>query len=163
MRTFVNAWVLSLLLLVAGCVTSGFRGSTIPPYPAGWQEEGGACIGQVLGNEHVCDYSIGIMEKASRRIMYLGKRVMTDADSGESRWHILDTMPYPQAPTGYQVVFGRCEFQGQKDGRFIAVVKTIDAEWFTTVHAAYRANLQEARFEKTSTEGIRCRNGGWGL
>lgn len=143
------------MLLAGACVAGGLTGTSVPPVPTGWKDQGGACISG-------CDYSIGVLEKSDQLILYIGKSV-TRIDPKKARWLITDQMPYPKTPSGFEVVYSLCERNGNPDETIIAVVKTIDAEWYTTVRFAYRANPSTGRFEKISTKGVRCLNDGWGV
>jgi len=158
MKAIARIWGASLMLLAGVCTANDITGTFVPTYPEGWKDHGGACIG--LDNR--CDYSIGVLEKDKQLILYFGKSAPR-SDPKKARWLITDQMPYPKAPAGFQVVYGDCERDGRPDKTIIAVVKTTDTEWYTTVHFAYRANLNTGRFEKTPINGIRCINIGWGL
>ena len=156
------AGILGLLLLAGTCVAGNLKGIIVPPFPDGLKDQGGACIAGSLGIEKICDYSIGVVEKDNHLVLYFGKSA-PHTDPKKARWLVTDQMPYPEAPTGFQVVYGLCEKNKKPDQTIIAVVKTSDTEWYTVVRAAYKANLDTGRFEKTSNKGLRCGNEGWGI
>jgi hypothetical protein len=156
------AGILSLMLLAGACVAGDLIGTIVPPFPDGWKDKGGACIGGSLGIEKSCEYSIGVVEGANHLVLYFGKSEPR-TDPKKARWLVTDQMPYPEAPPGFQVVYGLCERNGIADETIIAIVKTTDNEWYTIVRSAYRVNLDTSRFEKTSVKGIRCSNEGWGV
>ena len=145
----------SLVLLASTSSADNLIGKTIPPYPDAWQEEGGACLLN-------CKYSLGVLIKGQQRLFYLGKASPLSTAS-EPRWQVLDTMPYPAAPEGYELVYSACEHQGTPDPSLIALVKTADAEWLDQVRFVYKANINQGVFETMSTAGVRCQNIGWGV
>lgn len=155
MSFYPKSLTLALFLLANPCTADNLVGTTVPPYPHQWQEEGGSCI------ISACDYSLGVLKKANQRLFYFGKNV--DHTSRIAHWQVLDQMPYPEAPTGYEVVYAACERDGQADSSIIAVVQSSDSEWLNKVRFAYRANPETEQFETLSTQGIRCENVGWGV
>ena len=156
------ARILGLMLLAGACVAGDLTGTIVPPFPDGWKYQGGACVASSLGIERSCDYSIGVVEKDNHLVLYFGKSAPR-IDPKKARWLVSDQMPYPEAPSGFHVVYGLCERNGKPDETIIAIVKTTDTEWSTVVRSAYRANLDTGRFEKTYIKGLRCRNEGWGV
>lgn len=162
MRAIARILGLGLMALASACVANDITGTIVPPFPEGWKDHGGACISSSLGPNNNCDYSIGVLERPGQLILYIGKSAPR-IDPKKARWLVTDQMPYPKAPTGFQVVYSFCERDGKPDETIIAIVKTTDTEWYTTVRLAYRANLSTGRFEKTSTKGVRCLNEGWGV
>lgn len=145
----------SLLFLASISSADHLIGKTIPPYTNAWQEEGGACLLN-------CNYNLGVLIKGQERLFYLGKTSPQSTDS-EPRWQVLDTMPYLEAPDGYELVYSACEHQGTPDPSLIALVKTVDAEWLDQVRFVYKANINKGVFETMSTAGVRCQNIGWGV
>lgn len=154
-RMHTSALAFSLVLLASPSLANNLIGKTIPPYPSGWQEEGGACLLN-------CNYSLGVLIKAQQRLLYLGKN-SPQSTASDPRWQVLDTMPYPEPPEGYELVYSACEHQGIPDPSLIALVKIADDEWLDQVRFAYKANINKGRFETISTQGVRCQNIGWGL
>jgi len=151
-----------LVLIANACLAGDITGSIVPPFPEGWKDQGGACIGSSLGHDKICEYSIGVVEEGSQLVLYIGKSAPR-IDPKKARWLVTDQMPYPKTPAGLRVVFADCERDGRPDETIIAIVKTTDTEWYNTVRSAFRANLTTGRFETTSTKGVRCRNEGWGV
>src|SRR3989442_12222534 len=159
----VRVMIGACLVLVANvCLAGDIRGSIVPPFPKGWKDQGGACIGGPLGFDKICEYSIGVLEEGSQLVLYIGKSA-PPIDAKTPRWLVTDQMPYPKAPAGFHVVLGSCERDGTRDETIIAIVKTTDTEGYDTVRSAFHRNLSTGRFERTSTTGMRCRNEGWGV
>lgn len=146
---------LALMLFASTCPATEIVGSIVPPFPKGWQHEGGSCIAN-------CNFSIGELRTPYGLAFFLGKSVHR-VNSKKAHWLVLDQMPFPKTPNGYQVVYSLCERYGKSDDTIIAIVKTTDTEWYSTVFRAYKANLNIGRFQTTSTRGIRCLNDGWGV
>ena len=159
MKIIVGIW--SLLLFASTCVAGDLTGTIVPPFPDGWKDRGGACIAGSLGTKRICDYSIGVLEKDNKLVLYFGKSV-SSPDPKKAHWLVTDQMPYPETPSGYSVVYSVCERNRKPDETIVAIVKTTDTKWYVA-RSAYRANLGTGRFEKTSIKGLRCGNEGWGL
>lgn len=147
--------MLSLLLLTSTCTANELIGQTTPPYPDHWQEEGGSCLLD-------CNYSLGVLIKGQQRLWYLGKK-SPQSTANKPRWQILDTMPYPEPPEGYELTYSTCENQGTPDPSLIALVKTADTEWLDQLRFVYKANIAKGSFETISTQGVRCENLAAGL
>lgn len=154
-RINLNLFAFSLLFLASTSSAEPWIAKTIPPYLDGWQEEGGACLLN-------CDYNLGVLIKGSQRLFYLGKK-SAQSTATDPRWRVLDTMPYPELPAGYELIYSDCEYQGKPDPSLIALVKTADAEWLDQVRFVYQANIAKGGFETLSIEGVRCQNIAWGL
>lgn len=155
MQTNTKILALGLMLLTGTSTANNLIGKTVPPFPTGWQDEGGSCVLD-------CNYSMGILKKGKERLVYFGK-ALPKTDTGKSRWQVLDQMPYPETREGFEVVYGSCESKGIADPSIIALVKFTETEWLDQVRFTYKANTAKGIFETISTEGIRCQNEGWGL
>lgn len=154
-RIHTSSLAFCLLFLASTSSADHLIGKTIPPYTDDWQAEGGACLLN-------CNYSLGVLIKGQERLFYLGK-TSPQSTAREPRWQVLDTMPYPEAPDGYELVYSACEHQGTPDPSLIALVKTVDAEWLDQVRFVYKANINKGVFETMSTAGVRCQNIRWGV
>ncbi|WP_020396524.1 hypothetical protein [Thiolinea disciformis] len=145
----------SLLLCSTISLADSLIGSRVPPYPKPWKVEGGTCLLN-------CTYNIGVLKKAEQRLLYLGK-ALPKSNANDVRWQILDVMPYPELPKGYELAEMACEVNGVADPSVMAIVKTAETEWLDQVRFAYKANTEQGAFETISTQGIRCGNLAWGL
>lgn len=137
-------------------------GSTVPPLPAGWRDDGGMCIASSQGQDRACEFSLGVVRKASQRLLYIGKAT-PGIDPTMPRWLVTDQMAYPLAPKGFQVVIAPCQQDGQTAETTVAIVRASNSEWYDRVRAAYRANLATGLFETVASQGMRCLNEGWGV
>ena len=155
MHTHSKILALSCLLVTSICSADNFIGQTIPPYPSGWQDEGGWCL------DSDCHHNLGILKKANQRVLYFGKAA--NSNDVTPHWLVLDQMPYPDTPANFELASAACEINGKSDLSIIAVVKTTDTEWHKQVRFAYKANTVTKQFETISTKGIRCQNNAWGL
>lgn len=151
---------IGLTLLSAAGNAENLVGSTVPPYPAGFRDGGGACISRAL-DKNVCEYSLGILRKRGAHLLYLGKSAPR-IDPKKARWTVTDQLSIKDIPNGHDISFGLCELNGVQDEAILAVVKITNTDWFTHVHSAYKVNLTTERFEKIPAKGIRCFNEGWG-
>lgn len=137
-------------------------GATVPPFPGGWHDDGGMCIASSLEQDRACEFSLGVVRKASQRLLYIGKAA-PGIDPTMPRWLVTDQMTYPLAPKGFQVVIAPCQRDGQAAETTVAIVRTSNSEWYDRVRAAYRANLATGLFETVASQGMRCLNEGWGV
>lgn len=155
MRTSTPLLALGLMLFAGTCSANSLVGQVIPPYVDGWVEEGGSCLAN-------CDYSIGVLKKGRERQLYFGKAA-TSSTPNKPLWKVLDQMPYPNTPRGFELVYGICQNNGKADASIIAVVKNADTEWLDKVRFAYKANITTGQFETIATKGVRCENLAVGL
>jgi len=121
-RAIARILGLGLMTLASACVANDITGTIVPPFPEGWKDQGGACIGSSLGPNSSCDYSIGVLEKPGQLILYIGKSAPR-IDPKKAHWLVTDQIPYPKTPTGFQVVYSLCERDGKPDETIIAIVK----------------------------------------
>lgn len=161
-KEYAAAAAMAAILLSTACFGADLSGTFVPPFPDGMKEESAACIASALGPERVCDYSIGLLRTPGGLLFYLGKSAPR-VDPKNPRWLIMDQMPFPEKSKGEEVVYGMCERNGAIDQTILAVAKREDAELYTKVRVAYRANLKTERFEAIPTAGIACVDDGWGL
>ncbi len=155
----------ALLAIVPGYVPAGnLIGAEVPPYPGDLKEIVGSCVGGPPRTPDICDYSVGIFgdTKETPRYLYAGKFLRYD-DKGNPYWLIIDAMPYPKLPKGYEIAISTCSQSGVDDPMIVAVVKTVDEEVHTDVWKAYRLDLKRQKFVSLETKGIECLNEGWGV
>ncbi len=155
----------ALLAVVPGYVAAGnLIGSEVPPYPDNLKEIVGACVGGPPRTPDICDYSIGVYgdSKETPLYLYAGKFLRYD-DKGNPYWLIIDAVPYPKVPKGYQVSMSTCRQNGVDDSMIVAVVKTVDEEWHRDVWRAFRLDLKRQKFLTLEPKGIECLNEGWGV
>ena len=107
----------------------------------------------------------GISEVRRRSIRMLWFEYMTHRDqAGAPYWKVKDVLVLPSIPRKQVLVYALC-FSGQKpDSEIVAIADyKRDAEFFTRVRRAWRANRSIERFEEISPRGIKCTNEGYGL
>jgi hypothetical protein len=110
----------------------------------------------------MCEHSIGVVKGPQGLALYVGKAVPREG-MNKPLWLVTDEMLYPNAPKGFQTVIAACQRNMKRDETILAVVKTADTKWYTSVRAAYRVDLESGTFRKIPTKGIRCENEGWGV
>lgn len=157
--------LLTLLVLPGMVYASDLVGTEIPPYPAGLDESGGACVADSLGTEHICDYSIGTLanDKEEPAYIYAGKFLRND-DKGLAYWKVTDALPQARLAEGHYIAFASCSEDGKADSTLFAEVTGGDAESYKgkDVVWAYRLDLKTEKFVKLDTQHIECVNEGWG-
>lgn len=163
-RGIRQAWL--LLLLSSPVMAAGDHinlvGATVPPFPTGWYDESGMCIGSGLGQDQLCAFNLGVIKKGAQRWLYIGKAA-SSSTTGKPRWLVTDQMAYPAAPKGFHVEIVPCQRDGEPAVTTVAIVQTTNSEWYTRVRAAYRANLATGLFETVASQGMRCLNAGAGV
>lgn len=77
---------------------------------------------------------------------------------------VVDVLKLPTTKKNETVVAGQCFFNGKQDGEIIAIAVYVeDAEFFTKIIKAWRANTTTEKFEEISIKGIKCANEGFGV
>lgn len=156
----LSLWCFSIL----GCASTSLVGSTIPPTPAGLLHRQGACVAHALGNERICEYSVGILEDSKGKPeMFFGARMAGRDKSRKAHWIITDAFPYPTLPERYFLAVATCRVAGKDDSTIIAAVRGVDAEWFRDVLWARRFDLTTGKFVEINTSGVECSNESWEL
>ncbi len=154
--------LISLLVLPGMVYAADLVGTEIPPYPAGLDESGGACVGDSLGTEHVCDYSIGTLVNADEETAYIyaGKFLRND-DKGLAYWKVTDALPQSKLAEGHYITYTSCTQDGKPDSTIFAEVtgnKDVEAFKGKDIVWAYRLDLKSEKFVKLDGKGLECVN-----
>jgi hypothetical protein len=157
------ALIFCSVLVAFGCA-SNLVGTTIPPYPPGLIHRQGVCVARESSTQHVCDFSVGILEELEGTPRFLfGARMAGRDASNKPIWTITDVMPYPILPNGYFLTIGFCRVKGRNDKAVFAAVRNADEQWLTDVLWAKRYDLQTEKFIEQPAVELECENEGWGL
>jgi len=147
---------LSFTLLSTASLASTLIGSILPLSLDSWNDTKAICVAD-------CSHTIGILNATNQQpIIYLSE-ILPNRESKILFWRVTDQLPYLASGTGLEVVYGTCESNEQLDSSIVAVLQPENAEWFTNIRTAYRANTETGRFETMTTYGIRCQNLNWGI
>ncbi|HEX8904726.1 MAG TPA: hypothetical protein VF771_07795 [Longimicrobiaceae bacterium] len=107
------------------------------------------------------EYGIRLTVIGSDTLLFLDR--LTSRDERGRRGHeVVAAAHAPPIPTGHQLAFGVCRARKQLDSRIVAVVRSEDTPFYTSVAAAWRADVTTSRFEPIPVAGIDCENEGWG-
>ena len=169
------AWLLSLALQSAGAVE--LVGKTMPPYPQGLREAGGACLSDSDDPAHVCDYSIGLLADAGADrdderddepdaepvMRYVTAGRLAGRDGPLALWTITDVQDYPKAAEGFFWQAGTCRVDKVDDPKVIAVVRQgREQEYLGDVAWARRLDLGSGKFTMLDPARVDCVNEGYG-
>jgi hypothetical protein len=124
----------------SGAKAAELVGLTVPPFPGGMYQGGGACIGDKP--DLPCERSVGVLiNSAGNKVgIYAASDAGRD-DKGRARWLISDVVPYPQVHRGYDVVWADCRSAGITDKSIVALVRTSKTEeWLQASDWAYRVD-----------------------
>lgn len=155
---------LVLALISSPVAAANLIGMEVPPYPDNLEEIAGACVGGPPRTADICDYSIGILGDPEGTPLYLyAGKFLRRGDKGHPYWRIIDAIPYPKFPKGYDFTMSGCRQNGVEDSMIVAVVKITDEEWHTEVREAYRLDIGQQKFVTVEPKGVECLNEGWGL
>jgi hypothetical protein len=138
-------------------------GTTMPPYPAGLQEGGGACVGASLQPHKICQYAIGYLENSSGEHQFLVAKKAFAQSEDHTIWSITDVLDYPSVPEGYYLAIGTCSLGTVTDDTISAVIKITDSEWLEHAIWARQLNLATGQFAGIPAATVRCLNEGWGF
>jgi hypothetical protein len=167
----MRAWPALLLTLAlpqtAGAV--GLVGKTMPPYPEGLREVGGACLSDSTGTDHVCDYSIGLLADASADpdaeplMRYVTAGRLVGRDGPLALWKVTDAQAYPKVAKGFFWQAGTCRVDKIDDAKVIAVLRQgLEQEYLSDVAWARRLDLKSGKFVAVDPARVDCINEGYG-
>ena len=161
------SWLLALLPMPAAAVE--LAGRTVPPYPGGLQDVGGACVSDSPDPAHVCDFSIGVLADAAAgtddepALRYVVAGRMAGRDGTHALWKITDVLPYPTVGRGYSWQAGSCRVDQVDDGKVIALVNhSAGQEYLTDIAWARRLDLHSGKFSVLDPARVDCLNEGFG-
>ncbi len=167
----MRAWPALLLSLALPQIASAVElvGKTMPPYPEGLREVGGACLSDSIDADHVCDYSIGLLADASADpdaepvMRYVTAGRLAGRDGPLALWKITDAQAYPKVAKGFSWQAGTCRVDKVGDARVIAVVRQgLEPEYLTDVAWARRLDLKSGKFAVVDPARVDCINEGYG-
>lgn len=143
-------------------VGHGWVGHIVPPYPSGWNETSGSCIGSAGDEGGPCHHSI-----AEVRDGQSGSRMIVGLEQAKSfgkapLWRIAAVLePDALFDREVAVVHGSCQLRGADDGTVVALVRPAEREWLPA-REAWRFDVASGRFAPLAPAGVRCRNEGFG-
>lgn len=171
----MRAWP-ALLLSVALPQMAGaveLVGKTVPPYPEGLREVGGACLSDSSDPGRVCAYSIGVLADAdvdpgpgpdaepSMRYVTAGR--LAGRDGPSALWKITDAQDYPRVAEGFFWQAGTCRVDRIEDANVIAVVRQdLEQAYLTDVAWARRLDQKSGKFAVLDPARVDCVNEGYG-
>jgi hypothetical protein len=171
----MRAWP-ALLLSLALPQTAGaveLIGKTMPPYPEGLREVGGACLSDSTDTGHVCDYSIGLLADAGADpdddpdaeplMRYVTAGRLIGRDGPLALWKVTDAQAYPKVVKGFFWQAGTCRVDKVDDPKVIAVVRQgLEQEYLADVAWARRLDLKSGKFAAVDPTRVDCINEGYG-
>ena len=171
----MRAWPALLLSLALAQIAGAVElvGKTMPPYPEGLREVGGACLSDSTVTGHVCDYSIGLLADASADphaepdaeplIRYVTAGRLAGRDGPLALWKITDAQAYPKVAKGFFWQAGTCRVDKVGDAKVIAVVRQgLEQEYLADVAWARRLDLKSGKFAVVDPARVDCINEGYG-
>ena len=147
-----------------------WRGVVVPPYPSGWRELGGSCIGQGDLPDAMCATMVSLLRDEQSGIRSLfATRPLRHADGspvGDARQPlelVTDAIEPPALDDAQaEPSIGLCQRDGRGDRRIVAIVHPdADIEWYTRLDGAWRLD-DDGRFQPIPADGVRCLNEGYG-
>ncbi len=167
----MRAWPTLLLSLALPQIAIAVElvGKTMPPYPEGLREVGGACLSDSTDTGHVCDYSIGLLADANGDpdaepvMRYVTAGHLAGRDGPLALWKITDAHAYPKVAKGFFWQAGTCRVDKADDPKVIAVVRQgLEQEYLTDVAWARRLDLKRGKFAVIDPARVDCINEGYG-
>ena len=175
MNAKLTPWLLSALLL-AGSAWAGSKappkkappaaaapapepayvGLTVPPLPAGLDDEGGYLLPTTNGTT----YGIALVARGSQHMWWL-QRLLGHTPDGRPNWSVEAVQPAP--PSEHHFVFAQCALEGTPDPAIIAEAALENAPTLTHVMRAWKAQPAERRFAPLPATGVTCVNEGYGI
>ncbi|HEX8494805.1 MAG TPA: hypothetical protein VF658_18325 [Pyrinomonadaceae bacterium] len=131
-----------------------------PSLPAGLQEVGGSLVSDV---GDVKEYGMSEVHKGKVKMLWFERLTHRD-DSGAAYWEVKDVLVLPKILRKQILVYSLCFLAQKPDGEIAAIAdEEFEAEFFTRIRRAWRANRKTEKFEEISVKGIKCRNEGYGV
>jgi hypothetical protein len=131
-----------------------------PTVPKGIKYVGGSLISEI-GDKR--EYGVAEVHKGRTKLLWF-ERIKHFDDEGKPYWELMDAIVVPPHPKGQVLVYSFCWMNNHPDKEIAAIVDyQADAEYFTRVRKAWRANRQTEKFEVIPTKGIKCENNGFGV
>lgn len=129
--------------------------------PAGLKWTGGALV----SDPYKDDRQYGLAQVHRGRVQMLWFEFMTHRDSaGTPYWELKDVFVVPRTRRHEKLIYASCFSGGKPDREVVAVVdRRQDAEFYTRVSRAWRANRATEKFEEMPTRGVKCENEGYGM
>jgi hypothetical protein len=140
----------------------GWIGYIVPPYPSGWSEQSGGCIGSVDDTGGPCHHSIAVIGDAQSGMrMILGlENVKTFGK--DPVWRVVAALePDALFDAGLDAVHGTCQLHGADGGSVVAIVRREAREWLPA-RQAWRFDPDAGRFTPLRAADVRCANEGFG-
>lgn len=144
-------------------------GRTMPPYPDGLQDTGGACLSDSLDPAHVCDFSIGFLgdvpqdPESEPVLRYVIAGRLSGREGPKAIWKVTDAVAYPKVPAGYYWQAGSCRVGKAADGKVVAIVRQSgDGEYLQDIAWARRLDLGSGKFQVVAPATVDCVNEGYG-
>ncbi|NDK38258.1 hypothetical protein DT603_05310 [Pseudoxanthomonas gei] len=163
------AALMALAMLPAAAAAVELVAKTVPPYPAGLRDVGGACLSDSTDPAHVCDFSIGLLADAAADpgrepvLRYVTAARLAGHDGLLAQWHITDAQPYPTTGKEYSWQAGSCRVDRVDDAKVIAVVRQgADEPYLADVAWARRLDLKTGKFLFLDPARVDCINEGFG-
>lgn len=131
-----------------------------PSLPAGLRHASG---GLISDKSDAQEHAVAEVRRGRVKMLWFERLTHRD-DSGRAHWEVKDVLVLPAIPRKQILVYATC-FSGQNPDKEIIAVADYrpDAEYFTRVRRAWRANRKTEKFEEILVEGIRCENDGYGV
>jgi len=171
-RAFAGVVLAACFVLVPVCAQSvaasdarthhGWVGYVVPPYPSGWKEAGGACIGSVDDVADLCRHSIVEVIDAQSGIRMVLALEPVKSFSNPSLSRIAAVLePEALFDPELAVSYGLCQLRGIDDRTVVALVHYDENEWLPA-REAWRFDAAPGRFVPLPPAEVRCLNEGFG-
>ena len=132
----------------------GLRYGALPP---GLEELGGSLLDFVDEPE----YAVALVAAGTRQMLWLNRFTHRD-DEGKAHWDVRAVLELPALRDDEVLSYGGlCQIDGEPDAEVVAIARAEDAESFTTIRRAWRANRSLESFEEIPTSGVTCVNEGY--
>ena len=133
------------------------HGKALPP---GLKWIGGSLVSAVRDEK---EYGMTEIHRGTTKMLWFERMTHRD-DNGTAYWEVKDVMVLPRISKKQVFLYAFCLLNNQHDSEIAAVADyDADAQYFTRVCRAWRANRQTEKFEAILTKGIKCENPGLGL
>lgn len=140
-------------------------GSTLPPYPDGYEQRQGRCVPGGEGMDRLCDFSVAMLAPLAdgQGPAYVVATRNLDSGAQTARWNVQDALAVPDVGDADLQLLG-CRLDGVEDPATIAIVRHgNDQEFSTDIRWARRFDTAAGKFVEVDKARVSCPDPGYGV
>jgi hypothetical protein len=140
-------------------------GSSIPPYPDGYEQRQGRCVPGGEGMDRLCDFSVAMLAPLAdgKGPAYVVATRNLDPGAQTARWDVQDALAVPDVGDADLQLLG-CRLDGVEDPATIAIVRHGNNQEFSTdIRWTRRFDTAAGKFVEVDKARVSCPDPGYGV